>query len=50
MIILWGKLYFKSKRVIFFKDKLKSRNISFSGYINTTWSIYDDDIVYKVAP
>ena len=38
------------KRVIFFKDKLKSRYISFSGYIDTTWSIYNDDIVYKVAP
>ena len=38
------------KRVIFFKDKLKPRNISFSGYIDTTWSIYNDDIVYKVAP
>ena len=38
------------KRVIFFKDKLKSRNISFTGYIDTTWSIYNDDIVYKVAP
>ena len=44
MIIFWGK------REIFFKDKLKSRNISFSGYIDTTWSIYNDDIVHKVAP
>ena len=26
----------QEKRVIFFKDKLKSRNISFSGYIDTT--------------